>query len=427
MRSLLLFGVVTIVVFAAQAQQKIDGIAAVVGDEIILKSELEAYTELRLGGMGLSRDTIDLSRYTNTFLNELIDGKILLVHGKKDSTVSVTEEEVDQATDNHIAMLLRQNNLTMDSLEVELRRQQGISLSKFRSDARKVIREQLIKQKVQQSYFFGTKVSRKDVEAFYAEYRDSLPKMGESILLSQLSLKISPAEAVRQKAYERIKSIKARLDNGADFAELAKQFSEGPEAQEGGDLGFISKGTLSELLFEEKAFSLSPGKISDPFETRLGFHILNVVERRDQRVHIRQIFIKVEPQPEEIERVRSRLDSIKTVCRTLDDFRAAVNAVSDEPVSRSTGGRLKWISVLELPSAIRSVVDSLPVGSISEPVQDNQYMSIYRVNERVADRVLTLEDDYPVLEKKANDITAQKKLIKLVAQWRKDVYIEIRI
>lgn len=427
MRSSLLFGVVAIVIFAAQAQQKIDGIAAVVGDEIILKSELEAYTELRLGGMGLSRDTIDLSRYTNTFLNELIDGKILLVHGKKDSTVSVTEEEVDQATENHIAMLLRQNNLTMDSLEVELRRQQGISLSKFRSDARKVIREQLIKQKVQQSYFFSTKVSRKDVESFYKEYRDSLPKMGESILLSQLSLKISPAEAVRQKAYERIKSIKARLDNGADFGEMAKQFSEGPEAQEGGDLGFISKGTLSELIFEEKAFSLSPGQISDPFETRLGFHILNVVERRDQRVHIRQIFIKVEPQPEEIERVRSRVDSIKAACRTLDDFRAAVNAVSEEPVSRSTGGRLKWTSVLELPSAIRSVVDSLPVGSISEPVQDNQYMSIYRVNERVADRVLTLEDDYPVLEKKANDITAQKKLIRLVAQWRKDVYIDIRI
>ena len=409
------------------ALEKIDGIAAIVGDEIILLSELNAYTMIRLSGLGISSDSIDFNKYNLTFLNELIDGKILLVHGKKDSTISINDDEIDLATNNHISMILRQNNLSLDSLEIELRRQQGISLSKFKSDARKIIREQLLKQKVQQSYLYSNKVTKKDVELFYSEYKDSLPKMGESILLSKLSLKISPTESVRQKVFGKIKSIKLRLDNGADFSELAKNFSEGPEASEGGDLGFIAKGSLNDLVFEENAFNLSPGQISEPFETRLGFHIINVIERRDQKVHIRQIFLKIEPSHEMISIQTKKIDSIRYYCKTKNEFVSAVNKFSDDPVTKFNNGSLRWISLLELPSDIRSIVDTLKIGDISSPVRDNQYISIFRVNNRVPERNLTLEDDYSIIEKKTIDILSQKKLAELVSQWRKNIFVNIRI
>jgi peptidyl-prolyl cis-trans isomerase SurA len=409
------------------AAEKIDGIAAVIDDEIILQSELNAYTLMRLSGMGVSPDSTSNAQYSSMFLNELIDGKILFVHGKKDSTISVTEEEIDQATNNHITMLLRQNNLTIDSLEAELQRQQGISLAKFKADSRKIIKEQLYKQKVQQMYLYSIKVAKKDVENFYNEYKDSLPKMGESILLSKLSLKLAPTESIRQQAFQKIKSIKERLDNGADFAELAKNFSEGPEASEGGDLGFISKGTLNELAFEEKAFSLSPGQFSEPFETRLGFHIINVTERKDQKVHLRQIFIKIEPSADVISAASQRIDSIRTACKTSSDFINAVKKFSDDPVSKANQGQLHWVSTLELPSEIKAAVDSLSIGSISAPVQTNQFITIYRIDNKVSERMLTLKDDYSLLEKKTSDILSQKKLISLVAQWRKNIYIDIRI
>lgn len=409
------------------AEEKIDGIVAVVGDESILLSELDAYTMLRLNSLGLRKDSVDINKYRNQFLDELIDGKVLLAYGKKDTTISVSDEEVDQATNNHIAMLLSQNNLTLDSLEVELQRQQGISLAKFKADARKAIREQLLKQKVQQTYLFGTKITKKDVEDFYKEYIDSLPKMGESVLLSKLSITITPSESIRQKAFDKIKSLKQRLDNGADFAELAKQFSEGPEASEGGDLGFIAKGTLSELAFEEKAFNLSQGQTSEPFETRFGFHIINVTEKRDQKVHIRQIFIKVEPPKEEIERITHTLDSIRTNCSSEKAFTEAVKKYSQDPVSKKNNGHLKWTSLLELPSEIKTAIDSLPVGAISTPVQTDKTIAIYRVEKRVSERTLTIEDDYLILEKKASDILSQKKMIALVSKWRKDIFIDKRL
>lgn len=407
--------------------EKIDGIAAVIDDEVILLSELNAYVSLRMSSLGVTPDKIDKKKFQKTCLNELIDGKVLLVHGKKDSMISITNEEVDQATNNHISMLLQQNNLTLDSLETELKRQQGITLAKFKSDARKVIREQLLKQKVQQSYLYSNKVTKKDVKQFFNEYKDSLPKMGESVLLSKLSLKISPSEDIRQKAFEEIMSIKQRLDNGADFEELAKKYSDGPEAAEGGHLGFIAKGTLSELVFEEKAFNLPVGQISEPFETRLGFHIVNVLEKRDQKVKIRQIFIKVEPPKEEIERITVKIDSIKNSCKTEKQFKDAVKKFSDDEVSKANNGLLKWTALIELPSELRIAIDSLEEGDITRPVRENQYMSIYRLIRRVKERKLTLKNDYLLLEKKAKDIFSQKKMVDLVARWRKEMFIDIRL
>lgn len=409
------------------AQEKIDGIVAVVGDEVILLSELNAYSILRINSLGLKKDSIDMKSYREQFLEELIDGKVLLAYGKKDSTISVTNEEVEQATNNHIAMLLHQNNLTMDSLEAELQRQQGISLVKFKADARKAIHEQLLKQKVQQMYLHSNKLSRKEVETFYKEYIDSLPRMGESVLLSKISMTITPSESIRQKAFEQIQSIKQHLDNGENFSELAKKFSQGPEAAEGGDLGFIAKGTLNELAFEEKAFSLSQGQTSAPFETRLGFHIINVIEKRDQKVHIRQIFIKVEPPKEEVVRINGILDSIRTACKSEKEFILFVKKYSDDPVSKTNNGRMKWSSILELPSAIRSAIDSLPEGAITSPVQTDKTISIYRIDKRASERTLTLEDDYLILEKKAMDIFSQKKMIALVSKWRNDIFIDKRI
>ncbi|MEM4368687.1 MAG: peptidylprolyl isomerase, partial [Candidatus Anstonellales archaeon] len=295
-------------------EERLDGIVAVVGDEIVLLSELNAYTLLRLNSMGISGDTLDTAKLKREFLNELIEGKILIAYGKKDSMIRVTEEEIEQAATNHINAILKENHLTPDSLDAELRRQQGITLSKFKVEIKKAIKDQLYKQKIQQMYLSSVKLTKKEVAEFYEQYKDSLPKVGESILLSKLSLKISPSEAVRQKAFEKIKAIKLQLDNGADFAEMAKKYSESIEGANGGDLGFIEKGTLNELTFEEKAFSLPVGVISEPFETRLGFHIIKVLEKRDQKVHVCQIFTKVEPTEEELNRVKNKIDSIRISC-----------------------------------------------------------------------------------------------------------------
>jgi peptidyl-prolyl cis-trans isomerase SurA len=413
-------------VLAGQGE-KLDGIVAVIGDETILQSDLDSYTAMRLSGLKITPDTADLPKYRKQFIQELIDGKVLVAYAKNDTTVTVTNDEVDAALDNHINSILQQNGITIDSLETLLQREQGLSYSKFKSESKAAIRDQLLKQKIQRQYLSTIKVSRRDVESFYARYRDSLPKGGESVRLSKISIEISPPPAVRQAAWEKITSIKQRLASGADFGETAKKFSESPEAALGGDIGFIAKGSLTEVSFEEKAFSLSVGQTSEPFETKLGFHIVNVVEKQDQKVHIRQIFIKVAPPPELVKKATALLDSIRLHCASDTDFIAAVRRHSTDKAARVRDGRLGWKSLADCSDGLKGAIDTLKAGDITPVINDGKDLSLFRIDGRVRERTLTLEDDWPLLAEKAKDILAQKKLIDLVARWRNQVYINVRI
>jgi peptidyl-prolyl cis-trans isomerase SurA len=414
-----------IAVFSSFAGQRMDGIAAVVGDSIILQSEVDAYSLMRLNANEHKPDSVELLSMRRKFLNELIDGKILIVHAAKDTNIVIKETEVEQMQGNQIKMILEQNNITLPTLEQELKEKYGITLAKFKAQMSSQMREQLIRQKVQQLYASGTQVNRKDVEAFYQTYRDSLPAVGESVRLSKLVIHIAPSDSIRQTAFAKISGIKQRLDNGEDFVKLARQYSDDPNAQNGGDLGFVKKGTLSELAFEERAFSLNPGQISDIFQTRLGFHILSVIEKKEQTAHVRQIFVKVTPPEEFVQKVKARLDSIKTHCPEQKDFVAAIGQWSTDVQSKGSGGSMGWMALYEMPEAMKNVIDSLKTGEISAPVREGNDFTLYRVDERTSQRKLTLEDDYNMLAEKTREIAAQKKLFDLVKKWRQDMFIEI--
>ena len=408
------------------AVEKLDGVIAVIGEEVILRSELDAYTLMRLNGLNIQPDSLQKVQYKKDFLNELIEGKVLLAHAKQDTTIQVSNQDVENALRNHINGILQQNNIPQDSLEKVLVQQQGITLAKFKSEARRSIREQIYKQKLQQIFLSSIKVNKKDVADFFNEYKDSLPKAGESVLLSKLSVKISTSDKVRQAAFDKIKLIKQKIENGEDFSELAKKYSESPDALEGGDLGFIAKGSLGEIAFEEKAFSLMPGQVSDMIESHLGFHLIKALEKKDQRIHIRQILVKVAPAEQQIQSIMAQLDSIRVNCKLQSDFISKVLKLSDDNLSKSRNGSIGWILTAELPGTIKNAIDTFPVGTITQPIREDNVFSVYRIDDKVTSRSLSLENDYGILSEKTRDILAQKKLLELVNQWRQEIYIEIK-
>lgn len=418
--------VVTCSAISYAANEKLDAVIAIVGDEIILQSELDAYTNMRLGSLDEKPDVSKVNEYKKDFIKELVDGKILLAHAKDDSTIQISNQEIENAVKNHITNICQQNNIPIDSLESVLIRYQGITLGRFKTESRRAIKEQMYKQRVQQMLISSIKVSRKDVEDFYSKFKDSLPETGESILLSKLSIKIKTSDNVRQNAFDKMRNIKQKLDAGEDFAELAKKYSESPEGMDGGDLGFISKGSLGEITFEEKAFSLSIGQTSDIFETRIGFHIIKAIEKKDQKIHIRQIFVKVAPADNQIDTIKAKLESVRTACKTSEDFAKQVIALSDDNNTKTKNGSMGWKSILELPKSIQMEVDTFPAGFITKPINEDKEVSIYRIDNRVKNRKLTIEDDYYILEEKTKDILAQKKLIDMVEKWRKEVFIQVR-
>jgi parvulin-like peptidyl-prolyl isomerase len=425
---LLLIAGSTVRASVPDSAQHLDGIAAVVSDSIILFSEVEAYAYLKGQQMRIQDpDPEQMERLRNEALEELIDGKVLLVQAERDTNITVSISEVQAGVENRIEMMLRQNRITQEQLEQVLREQQGISLTKFKSELRTQIRQELMKQKVQQLYASPSTITKKEIRDFYNEYKDSLPAAGESIRLSKITMRCDPSTQIRQKAYDRIKAIKGKLDNGADFTETAKQFSEGPNAENGGDLGFISKGTLGLLEFEEKVFSMDVGQISEPFETRLGFHVVTVEEKKNGRSHVRQILVEVSPDEACYSKARTSLDSVKTSSTSQKEFAQAARSLSDDPVSRRLGGKMKWKTVATLSPSTAKAVTGLEVGDISSIVQEGNALTIYRVDDKKESRPLTLEEDWNEIAQIAQRVLAQQKLRDLVKKWRQETFIKINL
>jgi peptidyl-prolyl cis-trans isomerase SurA len=420
---------VLVAVFAALpcAADRLDGVAAVVGDSVITQSELDAYIMMRQTSVGAKPDTSQFRALRTQLIGDLVDGKVLIVHAAKDSNIVVKENEVDQAVNAHISQILSQNSMTMDALEKELREKYGMGLTKFKSQLRSQIQEQLVKQKVSQLYVGQVSVSKNDVETFYRDYKDSLPTIGESVLLYKITVRLVTPDSLRQAAFAKAKSIKRHLDAGEDFAAVAKQYSEDPNAASGGDLGFISKGTLSELKFEEAVFSLNVGQTSDIIESRLGFHIVNIVAKKDQTVHVRQIFVSLTPPEAAVNRCMALLDSVRTSAKTKADFADAVHKFSTDAQTRAHDGRVGWVPLFGLAEAARAAIDSLQSGGMTAPVREGNEISLYRLDDRMKNRALTMEDDYDLLSEKAREIMAQKKLLDLVKKWRHEIYIDIRL
>lgn len=416
-----------IAAFSLSAAEKLDGIIAIVGDSVVLSSELEAYIFLQVNQLGLRPDSLEMNILRHKLLNELIEGKVLLVHAEKDTNISISNDELDGELKNRIKLILQQNRITLQEFEQLLEKEQGITLSKFKKEIRQQIRQELLKQKVQQFYISSEKVSRSDVEKFYHEYKDTLPAFGESILLSKITKSLTPSDEVRQKAYAKITSLKEMLDNGEDFKKVAALHSEDPNASSGGDLGYISKGTLNELTFEEKIFSLKPGETSEPFETRLGFHIINIIDRKDQKVHVRQLFVNITPPEKEIQTIIALFDSIKTNCKSKECFVDAVKKYSTDEASKTRNGKLKWQTLDGLDSKIKTSFDTLTIGMVGSPVRNENSVSLYRIDEIKENRRLTLSEDWNRISQIAQQFHVQKKLIDLVSRWQKELFIDIRL
>jgi peptidyl-prolyl cis-trans isomerase SurA len=416
---------ITGLVASSAGRELVDGVVAVVGDSVILRSEVDAFAYLLANQAGAQPDELEMNMLRERALEELIDGKVMMVHAEKDSNITISDRDVSAEVDRRIDMLLAQNNMTPAQLEQTLQQQQGVTLAKFKDQLRSQIRQELIKQGIQQHYISSV-INRRDIEAFYEEYKDSLPPAGKSVLLSKIEINIAPSDSIRQDAYSRIKAIKARLEQGENFEDLAKAYSEGPNAAKGGDLGFIAKGTLGELAFEEKAFRTNVGDISEPFETRLGFHIITVTARKDQMVNVKQIFIGVAPSEQHIRQAMARLDSVRNAASSRKQFAQAARAISQDNISRSRDGQMGWKTVLSLDPKIRAAIEDLDEGEITAPIRDNNRITLYRIDQKRDNRMMSLEEDYNQIAQIARRVLTQIKLRDLVKQWRQQTFIDIR-
>jgi len=404
--------------------QLVDRIAAVVGDEIILLSELEA--RLQLAKMQLRIDPEDvkaLDDIRGTILQELVDEKLILVQARRDS-ILVDPEEVDGALAAQIQRI--KDQLGSEEAFQEQLASEGLTLQSLKKRFRPQIRNQLLRESLIRQKLANVTVASREVIDFYETYRDSLPVQGESVRLSHLLMTITPGEEEKRRAFQKAKEVLAKARGGENFAALARSYSQCPSAEGGGDLGYFSRGEMVPE-FEQAAFTLSPGEISEVVETAYGFHIIRCEDRRGDQMHVRHVLIALSTTEEDEQRIIDQLNELRDRVLMGEDFAALVEEHSQDPYSKEKGGDLGWYPLDQLTPQFRSVVDTLSIGNISEPLKTSSGYHLLKVFDRVAERRANLEDDWDALEELARQKKISDKLETWLNKLREEIYVDIRL
>ncbi len=420
----LLFLVIAAPGILLRAQEQIDGIAAIVGDDIILKSDV-----LQLAQMTALQNSVDLQRnpaflqvFQSEALNVLITQKILLDRAKVDSLDEVSTEEVDQALEMQISNLLGQIGS-----EAEFEQLMGLRLRDFRQDHWFVVRDQLIAERYQNEKIGRISVNREEVNAFYETYKDSLPPLDSRYELTQILVPIEAGSVAYGLARSKIERLQERLTQGEDFSTLASEYSDDQASRErGGELGFVRRGELVPE-FEETAFNLGPGDLSDIVETTFGFHIITLIDKQGERINVSHILISIDPTPEDRELALSKVRDFFFI---LDDepalFDSLLTIVSSEFGNSPDLGYIGWIELSLLPNqAYRSALFGLQPGQVSPPFETKDGFHLLKVLNFKEGGSPNLEDYYPQIEA----LALRNKQSDFLSTWlisvRNDVYINV--
>ncbi len=406
-------------------QQIFDGIAAIVGDDIVLMSDINALiTQYAFQNqIDIARQPDLYQRLGEQFLQTLIDQKLLLIKADED-TIEADEERIEQSLNQQIDYMIKQAGS-----EDKLEEYYSAPLYKIKNDIRKELSKQMRIGMLREKKFIDIKVTRNDVERFYQANADSLPGVKASVDISHILMQITPSEESIQNSFTRIKEIQEKLRNGGDFADLAKKYSEDPgSATNGGELGFVSRGTLVKE-FEEVAFSLKENEISDIVRTQFGFHIIQLLERQGERINVRHILIQLEPTEEDEKRVENKLMAIRQKILDGDSSFAdmALQYSIDPNVETDQGHLGKFeeggFQIKEFETAVKN----LQPGEISEPFKTEFGFHIVRLNIRNEARTLTLEEDWEQIEQWTLQKKQETEFVKWLASLREEIPVEIKI
>ena len=352
-----------------QHLQSIDGVAALVGDRVVLKSDINQTLAMAVFQQRLNpqKDTEKIERLRSEITKTLVSRKVLLAMAELDS-VEVTDKEVDRALDQQVDNMVAQAG-GEDAAEKAI----GQSLRTFRREYWYEIKDMLITQKYQQGLMGKLSISKKDVEVFYREYRDSIPDFPTTVKLRHLLLKVVPSKEQENKTVLFLEDLRKRiLEKRNTFDELAAEYSQDPGSKNtGGSLGFVRRGTLV-TPFESVAFTLSPGEISLPVKTEFGYHIIETQEIRGDRIKVRHILMSPPTTEDDESRVYKKAVSIKDSSTTASLFLDMINTHTMDEQTKNTGGSLGWIDPRTYPvPEFGLVLGSIEKGVCAGPVRSD--------------------------------------------------------
>lgn len=410
------------------APNVIDQVAAVIGNKIITHSDIEAEYLQYVANGNYGGNNVKCQVFEQLLMNQL-----LVYHAIVDS-VEISEGQVEGEIDKRIAYFIEQFG-SEEKMEEYYKK----SIIEIKEEFKPVIKEQMQAQMMQSKIVKNVASSPSDVKAFYNSIpKDSLPYVNAEIEYAEILLDIRISNEEKQSIKNRLAEFKQRVQKGEDFSTLAILYSQDPgSAKNGGELGFVPRGQLVSE-FEVAAFKLKPGEMSDVVESKFGFHLIQMIERRGEQINVRHILLKPTISSADLLMEKNRADSIADAIRSnkISFADAALKHSSDES-TKSNGGKVvnresgnTRFETNQVDATVFFHLDKLKKGEVSEATltttkEGKQVYKIYLLINRTQPHVANLTDDYQRLQTAALNQKQQKAMEEWVKRKRKSTFIQV--
>lgn len=405
------------------AQDSMEGIVAIVGREIVLKSDVDGQMEI------MAQRDPKVNRkdpvLRQAVLDQLINERLIMTKAIEDS-IEVTEDEITQRMEYQLQSLVQQFGS-----EKRIEDMYGMSMARIRREFRDEIRKRLLVEKMQQKQFADIKATRADVEGFYERYRDSLPSIPERVDLYHIVKYVKPSAEKNKEAQALALRIRDSIVKGGSFSDFARRYSADPiSAANGGDLGTVEKGKFVPS-FEAAAFALSPNEISAPVESPFGWHVIQLISKTSTSMTTRHILIRVSQSEEDRDSAKATLLRMKKAVEAGDSFESIAREYSDERETQGFGGAMGQIELSRLPEDMRNAINTLKDGGVSDPMPyaadptKPGYHILYRKRFIPAHKP-SVDEDYKQLEQMASFEKKQRLEQEWILKLRRELYWEVK-
>ena len=409
--------------FAIAQSNVLDQIICVVGEEPIFLSDVE---ETRIYSEAYG-EHIDNPYCT---IPEQIAVNKLFIHQAELDSVNVSEADIIKGVDNRINEFIQ----TYGSREA-LEQMSGRSISQMRENLKKQYREQMMADEVRQKLTKDVKATPAEVREYFKNMpTDSLPFIPTQVEVQIITSTPAVSRAEIERIENKLREYAQRVNKGeADFSTLAKFYSEDGSARNGGELGYMGRNQLVPE-FANVAFSLNdPKKVSKIVRSEYGYHIIQLIDKRGDRVNVRHILLKPRIDESEMEHGIARLDSIADDIRAKKfTFDAAAQALSDDKdtrnnhglmanVNQQTGSISSRFEMKDLPQDIAKVVDTLKVGEMSRAFRmtnekGQEVCALVLLKNRIEGHHANMTEDFQTLR----DVVVNKRSEEAIEKWIKE-------
>lgn len=410
----------------------LDKVIAVVGKNMIKLSELETTYLQQKQRSGIIEEPFN--EKCDIFEGLLINK--LMLHQAEIDSVSITEDQINREMDNRINYMIRSAG-SRESLEKQMNK----TVREIKEYYKDVIKESLLISETNKKITANIKITPKDVSDFYNNIpKDSLPTVEQEYEFSQIVITPIIPKEEKELIKNRLNGYRERILKGDKFSTLATLYSEDEaSAKKGGELGFFTRGSMVSE-FESVAFSLREGEVSPVFESKFGFHIIQMIERRGDQINCRHILIQPKVSDKELLRTKMKLDSINTLIKNKSiSFEDAIKTFSDDP-SKLTGGtiinpytanaRFPKENINEMMENIDKVdFEKYNQGDIINPVlfktESGSAYRLIKVKTKTAQHKVNLKDDYDKVYNSALEAAKTKAILEWANNRITKTYLKI--